>query len=101
MVDYTGRTLAELAEGINQTDSAIQRCQEILRGLGQPRIEGLQAVVEAIHNLLPKLEQDLTDLKKAYDALAKPPPNAFPNAAHDATATSVDRLLRHLVFDFR
>ena len=27
MVDYTGRTLAELAEGINQTDSAIQRCQ--------------------------------------------------------------------------
>ena len=99
MVDYTGRTLAELAEGINQTDSAIQRCQEILRGLGQPQIEGLQAVVEAIHNLLPKLEQDLTDLKKAYDVLA--PPNAFPNAAHDAIATSVDRLLRHLVFDFR
>jgi ABC-type transporter Mla subunit MlaD len=74
MVDYTGRTLAELAEGINQTDSAIQRCQEILRGLGQPRIEGLQAVVEAVHSLLPKLEQDLTDLKKAYDALAKASP---------------------------
>ena len=68
MVDYTGRTLAELAEGINQTDSAIQRC------LGQPRIEGLQAVVEAIHNLLPKLDQDLTDLKKAYDVLAKASP---------------------------
>jgi hypothetical protein len=53
--------LAELAEGINQTDSAIQRCQEILRGLGQPRIEGLQAVVEAIHNLLPKLSNRETN----------------------------------------
>jgi ABC-type transporter Mla subunit MlaD len=74
MVDHTERTLTELGEGINQTDSAIQRCQEILRGLGQPRTEGLQAVVQAIQNLLPKLEQDLTDLRKAYDAMAKASP---------------------------
>ena len=71
MADYTERTLTELADGINQTDSAIARCREILRGLGQPKTEGLQAVVEAIRNLLPKLEQDLTDLKKALDVKAK------------------------------
>ena len=30
MADYTERTLTELADGINQTDSAIARCREIL-----------------------------------------------------------------------
>ena len=42
MPDYTELTLTELAEGINQTDSAIGRCREILHSLGQPKIEGLQ-----------------------------------------------------------
>ena len=74
LADYTERTLTELAEGINQTDSAIGRCREILHSLGQPKTEGLQAVVEAIRNLLPKLEQDLTDLEKALDAKAKVSP---------------------------
>ena len=71
MADYTERTLTELADGINQTDSAIGRCREILHGLGQPKTEGLKAVVEAIRSRLPKLEQDLTDLKKALDAKAQ------------------------------
>jgi hypothetical protein len=34
----------------------------------------LQAVVETIRNLLPKLEQDLTDWEKALDAKAKVSP---------------------------
>jgi hypothetical protein len=72
--DYTERTLTELAEGINQTDSAIGRCREILDSLGQPKTAGLQAVVEGIRNLLPKLEQDLADLEKALDAKAKVSP---------------------------
>jgi hypothetical protein len=71
MVDYKERTLTELADGINQTNSAIGRCREILGGLGQPKTEGLKAVVEAIRNLLPKLEQDLTDLQEALDDRAK------------------------------
>ena len=67
MADYTERTLTELAEGMNQTDSAIGRCREILHSLGQPKTEGLQAVVEATYNVLPKLEEDLKALTKAYN----------------------------------
>jgi hypothetical protein len=74
MSDYTKLTSSELANGISQTKRAIQRRKEILDDLGQPKTDGLQAVVEATRNLLPRLEEDLTDLRKAYDAMAKASP---------------------------
>ena len=65
-MDYTKLTLSELANGIVQTERAIRRCKEILDDLRQPKTVGLQAVVEATRALLPRLEQDLKALEKAY-----------------------------------
>ena len=54
--------------GLNsQTEAAIGRCREILDDLQEPKTVGLQAVVEATHNVLPKLEEDLKALTKAYN----------------------------------
>jgi hypothetical protein len=66
MSDYTKLTSSELANGISQTERAIQRCKEILDDLGQPKTDGLLAVVEATRNLLPRLEEDLRALDKVY-----------------------------------
>jgi hypothetical protein len=70
-MDYTKLTLAELANGISQTERAIRRCKEILDDLRQPKTLGLQAVVEATRALLPRLEGDLKALEKAYTSKSK------------------------------
>ena len=70
-MDYTKLTLTELANEIIQTERAIRRCKEILDDLRQPKTVGLQAVVEATRGLLPRLEQDLKALEKAYTAKRK------------------------------
>jgi hypothetical protein len=70
-MDYTNLTLPDLANGIIQTERAIRRCKDILDDLRQPKTVGLQAVVEATRGLLPRLEEDLKALKKAYTAKRK------------------------------
>ena len=70
-MNYTKLTLAELANGIIQTQRAIRRCKEILDDLRQPKTVGLQAVVEATRDLLPRLEGDLKALEKAYTGKSK------------------------------
>ena len=70
-MDYTKLTVAELANGISQTEAAIGRCREILDDLQEPKTVGLQAAVEATRNLLPKLEADLKTLIKAYNTKRK------------------------------
>ena len=65
-MDYTKLTIAELANGISKTEAAIRRCREILDDLQEPKTVGMQAVVRAIRDLLPKLEEDLKVLGKAY-----------------------------------
>jgi hypothetical protein len=70
-MDYTNLTLPDLANGIIQTERAIRRCKEILDDLRQPKTVGLQAVVEATRGLLPRLEEDLKALEKAYTAKRK------------------------------
>jgi uncharacterized protein YoxC len=67
-MDYTKLTIAELANGVNKTETAIRRCREILDDLQEPKTAGMQAVVKAIRDLLPKLEEDLKALEKAYNA---------------------------------
>jgi hypothetical protein len=70
-MDYTKLTVSELANGISQTEAALGRCREILDDLQEPKTVGLQAVVEAASNLLPKLEADLKALTKAYNTKRK------------------------------
>jgi len=65
-MEYAKLTLAELRNGISDTKSAIQRCKEALDNLQQPKTVGLQAMADAITRLLPRLEQDLKALEKAY-----------------------------------
>jgi hypothetical protein len=65
-MDYTKLTIAEIANGISKTETAIRRCREILDDLQEPKTMGMQAVVEAIRDLLPKLEEDLKVLERAY-----------------------------------
>jgi hypothetical protein len=65
-MDCTKLTLAELANGIVRTETAIRWCREILDDLQEPKTMGMQAVVEAIRDLLPKLEEDLKALDRAY-----------------------------------
>ena len=65
-MDYTKLTLAELRNGISDTKSAIHRCKQALDNLRQPKTVGLQAMADAITHLLPRLEQDLKALEKAY-----------------------------------
>ena len=60
-MDYTKLTIAEIANGISKTE-AIRRCREILDDLQEPKTVGMQAVVKAIRDLLPKLEEDLKAL---------------------------------------
>src|SRR6516164_9683856 len=71
-MDYTKLTLAELRNGISDTKSAIHRCKEALDNLRQPKTVGLQAMADAITHLLPRLEQDLKALEKAYIAKSVP-----------------------------
>src|SRR5262245_28943287 len=61
-MDYTKLTIAALANGISKTEAAIRRCREILDDLQEPKTVGMQAVVKAIRDLLPKLEEDLKAL---------------------------------------
>jgi hypothetical protein len=70
-MDYTKLTVAELANAMSTTETAIRRCREILDDLQEPKTVGLQAVVVATRNLLPKLEQDLKELGKAYARVTK------------------------------
>jgi len=70
-MDYTNLTLAELANGMSRTETAIRRCREILDDLGDPKTMGMQAVVKAIRDLLPKLEEDLKALERAYTKATK------------------------------
>ena len=63
-MDYLNLTLAELRNGISDTKS--HRCKEALDNLRQPKTVGLQAMADAITRLLPRLEQDLKALEKAY-----------------------------------
>jgi hypothetical protein len=70
-MDYTKLTLPDIANGIIQTERAIRRCKEILDDLRQPKTVGLHAVVEATRGLLPRLEEDLKALEKAYTAKRK------------------------------
>jgi DNA-directed RNA polymerase subunit F len=65
-MDYTKLTIAEIANGISKTEAAIRRCREILDDLQEPKTVGMQAVVKAIRDLLPKLEEDLKSLERAY-----------------------------------
>jgi hypothetical protein len=99
-MDYTKLTLAELANGIVRTETAIRWCREILDDLQEPKTMGMQAVVEAIRDLLPKLEEDLKALDRAYTNAKKrkrqradlPSPQWFRKRARvrvsDAVATS-------------
>jgi hypothetical protein len=70
-MDYTKLTVAELANAMSTTETAIRRCREILDDLQEPKTVGLQAVVVATRNLLPTLEQDLKALGKAYTHATK------------------------------
>jgi len=70
-MDYTKLTIGELANGISKTEAAIRRCREILDDLQEPKTVGMQAVVKAIRDLLPKLEEDLKTLGKAYTRATK------------------------------
>ena len=65
-MDYTKLTLAELANGVARTETAVRWCREILDDLQEPKTVGMQAVVKAIRDLLPKLEEDLKALERAY-----------------------------------
>ena len=68
-MDYTKLTIAEIANGISKTEAAIRRCREILDDLQEPKTVGMQAVVKAIRDLLPKLEEDLKALGRPTPAL--------------------------------
>jgi hypothetical protein len=70
-MDYTKLTIVELANGISKTDTAIRWCREILDGLQEPKTAGMQAVVKAMRDLLPKLEEDLKVLERAYNSAKK------------------------------
>jgi len=70
-MDYTKLTVAELANAMITTETAIRRRREILDDLQEPKTAGLQAVVVATRNLLPQLEQDLKALAKAYTHVTK------------------------------
>jgi hypothetical protein len=70
-MDHTKLTIAELANGISKTETAIRWCREILDDLHEPKTAGMQAVVKAIRDLLPKLEEDLKALGKAYANVTK------------------------------
>ena len=70
-MDYTKLTVAELANAMTTTETAIRRCREILDDLQEPKIVGLQAVVVATRNLLPQLEEDLKALAKVYTYVTK------------------------------
>ena len=70
-MDYTKLTVAELANAMITTETAIRRCREILDDLHEPKTVGLQAVVAATRNLLPQLEQDLKALAKVYTHVTK------------------------------
>jgi hypothetical protein len=70
-MDYTKLTLAELANGMSRTEAAIRRCRETLDDLGDPKTMGMQAVVKAIRDLLPKLEEDLKALERAHTKATK------------------------------
>jgi hypothetical protein len=65
-MEYAKLTIAELANGISKTETAIRWCREILDDLHEPKTAGMRAVVKAIRGLLPKLEEDLKALGKAY-----------------------------------
>jgi hypothetical protein len=65
-MDYTKLTLPELANGMVRTETAIRWCREILDDLQEPKTVGMQAVVKAIRDLLPKLEEDLKALDRTY-----------------------------------
>ena len=69
-----GAGLAELANGVVRTETAIRWCREILDDLQEPKTVGMQAVVKAIRDLLPKLEEDLKALGKAYTRATKRKP---------------------------
>jgi hypothetical protein len=73
-MDYTKLSIAELANGISKTEASIRRCREILDDLQEPKTVGMQAVVKAIRDLLPKLEEDLKALGKAYTRATKRKP---------------------------
>jgi len=73
-MDYTKLTIAEIANGISKTEAAIRRCREILDDLQEPKTVGMQAVVKAIRDLLPALEEDLKALGKAYTRATKRKP---------------------------
>jgi hypothetical protein len=73
-MDYSKLTVAELANGVSQTEAAIRRCREILDDLREPKTVGMLAVVEATRNLLPKLEEDLKALAKAFTKATKRKP---------------------------
>jgi hypothetical protein len=73
-MDYTKLTIAEIATGISKTEAAIRRCREILDDLQDPKTVGMQAVVKAIRDLLPKLEEDLKALERAYAKATKRKP---------------------------
>ena len=71
-MDYAKLTIAELANGISKTETAIRWCREILDDLQEPKTMGMEeAVVKATRDLLPKLEEDLKALGKAYTNATK------------------------------
>src|SRR5262245_488974 len=70
-MDYTKLTIAEIANGISKTETAIRWCREILDDLQEPKTVGMHAVVKVIRDLLPKLEEDLKALGKAYTRATK------------------------------
>ena len=70
-MDYTKLTIAEIANGISKTETAIRWCREILDDLQEPKTVGMQAVVKAICDLLPKLEEDLKALGRVYTRATK------------------------------
>jgi hypothetical protein len=59
-----------------RTETAIRWCREILDGLQEPKTVGMQAVVKALRDLLPKLEEDLKVLERAYTNAKKREPHA-------------------------
>jgi hypothetical protein len=53
-MDYAKLTIAELANGISKTETAIRWYREILDDLQEPKTMGMEAVVKATRVLLPR-----------------------------------------------
>jgi hypothetical protein len=100
-MDCTKLTVAELANAMITTETAIRWCREILDDLQEPKTVGMQAVVKAIRDLLPKLGEDLKALSNTASPLqatvwflVKHPRTNQSGYSGDYAATALPRAVR-------